>query len=346
MLTIMERDTRLDVLKCIAITLVLVWHLRPLPSMGPLWRLDWVTYWELGLLGVPVLLLISLYLFDRRAARGGRYVARRLGYLVLMLAVWGIVQTVVYLLVDHHLPSLSWQLVYMDGPALPKVGDSVFYFLFDLLLLTAASYAYFRLPARVRTAVGVLVIVASLALFEASSLEAIPALHYFSPLNFLIYVPLAAWLAEPRSYKRLRWYALAAWVVLFAHDLVLAGPVPLSRHLTDFSYYGRASLAAGAVALLTLTLAAKPRRVPLLERAGRYSLGIFALHKYAWYVVATIVADSFLDAHANLEPPLIALLAVAATLVAVWLVAQSPLRRWVGERQPRPLAAAEGNELR
>ncbi len=325
------RDARLDALKGVAIVLVLLWHLQPFAGLGRFWRLTWVFNWQISLLGVPVLFLVSLYLFDRRASRGPSYAAKRLGRIGVLLVIWGVLQSIAYVLIVHRLPAVQISLLYMGGPALPTVGDSVFYFLFDLLLLTGASYLYLRLPARVRALVGVTVVIASLLYFEACALGLLGDIPYFSLLNFVVYIPIAAWLAShSRSCVRLRLPLACAWVVLLVHDVVLRGPIPHSLQLSSFSYYGRDSLVAGATLLLVATLSAKPRPMPALETVGRYSLGLFAVHKYAWYAIATGLGGSFLAGHAKSGPILVAVLTVAVSAAVVWLVLLTPLYTLVG----------------
>lgn len=325
------RDRRLDSLKGVAIILVLLWHLQPFAGLGRLWRISWVFNWQLSLLGVPVLYLVSLYLFDRRASRGLSYAATRARRIGVLLVSWGVLQTLAYVIIVHRLPALQLSLLYMGGPALPTVGDSVFYFLFNLLLLTAASYVFVRLPARARAIVGTAIVLASLVYFEACSVGLLGEIPYFSLLNFVVYIPIAAWLAaHSRSCVRFRTPLTWAWVVLLMHDLVLRGPIPHSLQLSSFSYYGRDSLVVGATLLLVATLSAKPRPMPVLETAGRYSLGLFALHKFAWYAIASALGASYLVAHANIGPMIVAALTVLVSSVVIGLVSLTPAYTLVG----------------
>ena len=197
--------------------------------------------------------------------------------------------------------------------------------------------AYARLPRRPRIVVGWFVVAASAALFEAVTSNRVSRIPYYSPLNFIVYVPLAYWLASLRPSARPSasrfWPALALVYLALAFQDVTVHNV---------SVYGRPSLVVGALVMSMAALAARPRPAPRAELVGRYSLGIFAIHKYAWYVVARSVALSGLSLPrraGELLPCLVALCAVFLTGIAVWLVAASPARALVTEgRRPERVA--------
>jgi peptidoglycan/LPS O-acetylase OafA/YrhL len=341
------RDTRLDVLRGVAIVLVLAWHLQPLRRIWRLYELVWVFNRQITLLAVPVLFVVSLYLLARRVDRGPRYLMARLVRVFSLFAAYAILQVVVSTVVSRSLPAWHWSLVYMGGPVLPRVGDSVFYFLFDLLVLTALMWGYAVLPGRPRIAVGLGAILISLVWFEAAAFGLVSYIPYFSPLNFLVYVPVAYWLASGRAPVAKLWPVLTlAYIAFSIQDLILMSPFGFSLDLSNYCYYGRVSLVAGAVAAIAWTLASKHRRAPVFEVAGRYSLGLYAWHKYAWYVVAVLLAQvAFPGRAGGLEPMLEAAGALCLTILIVWLLSKSPLRWMVTEgRRSTPPAKVQSSD--
>ena len=82
-----------------------------------------------------------------------------------------------------------------------------------------------------------------------------------------------------------------------------------------------------------------------LEIAGRYSLGLFALHKYAWYAIAGALGASFLAAHANTGPMLVAGLTVVVSCAVIGLVLLTPAYTLVGGVSKSKLAKPGHDEL-
>ena len=152
------------------------------------------------------------------------------------------------------------------------------------------------------------------------------------PVNFIIYVPLAAWLASGRVAVARLWPALTvAYLALALQNLVLHSPFGFSLDVGSWSLYGRFSLPVGSLALMTAALALRPRPMAALGLAGKYSLGLFALHKYAWYIVAALLGGLSVPGRTEVLPLITTTLAVALTCLAVWVLAVSPLRPLVTE---------------
>ena len=220
------RDYRLDVLKGLAICLVMLWHTQPFANF---WQLPvhLPTYFfnfEITLTAVPVLFTISLMLLMQRTSRGLVYLRRRLQRLLIVLVVCFAVQVLVYVAALHHWPTIGWHEIWLGGPALPTVGDSVFYFLVNLLLLTALAWPFALLPERWRTIVDLAVIVASGVLFEVLVFSNW-SLPYYSPLNFLVYIPLADLILRYRTgLSRWFWVTVAGFAVLACQDMLLLSP--------------------------------------------------------------------------------------------------------------------------
>jgi peptidoglycan/LPS O-acetylase OafA/YrhL len=92
------RDYRLDVLRGLAIFLVMLWHTRPLADFGqlPVLLPAYFFNFEIALTAVPVLFTVSLMLLMQRTSRGLTYLRRRLQRLLIVLAACFAVQVLVY----------------------------------------------------------------------------------------------------------------------------------------------------------------------------------------------------------------------------------------------------------
>lgn len=323
-----QRDHRLDILRGVAVVLVLLWHLQPLGRFhgAGMTRFTYVANWQVSLVAVPVLFTLSLYLFALHGGDGA-YLLRRCRRLAVLVGFYFVAQIVVYVALEHRWPALGLHQLVMGGPSLPLVGDSIFYFLTDLLALTVLMWLYLRLPGKARVALGVAVVAGSAAYFELRSFG-LAALPYYHVLNFVVYVPVAY--ALGRSAVRLqRWFWLLAglYVASTIQDLLLNGPFSLTHDGGGGQMYGRLSLVAGALVLLLAVQRVRLPRAAALEAAGRYSLGVFALHKWVWLGVALIAAR----VHAGVEtsrlaPVFIAAVVIPSTAALVALLRRRPLR--------------------
>lgn len=312
-----ERQNWLDWVKATAITLVVYWHLHPLPAdSSPLGRAVHLFEFEASLTAVPTFLIASLYLFFPKADASPREGARRLFRLATIYLFWTAVQIAVAAAATRAVPQPSLQWIYMGGPGLPLVYDSIFYYLFDLLLLTALGLGYARLPEPARAILGGAIVLLSLARFQAASLLGWP-MAYLRPDNFLLYVPIAFALSRaPERFVRGRWLLGAAWLSCAAEDVYLER----ARHLDLYgSVYGRCTVAFGALALIGFAAAWRPSAARLPSLLAKYSLGIYAVHKYWQYL--------FLALHQTAAVTLLGTL--AGTAATVFVLSRTPLRRFV-----------------
>lgn len=308
--------------------LVLLWHLQPLGRLrgATAARLVYVFNWQVSLVAVPLLFALSLYLFARRE-RERAYLLRRCRRLAALVGVYSVAQLVVYVALERRWPTLSLHLFLMGGPKLRLVGDSIFYFLLDLLALTVLLWLFLKLPERARLVIALAVAAGSAAFFELRSFG-LAALPYYHLLNFVVYVPVAYALAfHARALQRWFWVAVAAFAALTIQDLLLNGPFSLTGQVGGAQMYGRLSVAVGALVLLLAAQRVRLPRLLALEATGRYSLGVFALHKWVWLGVALVAAR--LDSGAatsRLMPVVIAAVVVPLTAALLIVMRRRPLR--------------------
>jgi hypothetical protein len=336
----MERDLRLDWLKGLAMALVLLWHLHPVSysvtgynHVSTVFRIlvDGF-YWDITLLGVPIFFAVALRLYYARREREAAYFRRRVLWLVGCFVFWTVVQWAVASAVNRGLPGLSWDNIRQGGPELPLVGGSVFYFLFDLIMLVLLAECVLRLPDRTRYVLLVIMGVV-VPLFVFTGLEAAGiALHYSLLTCFIPYVSAAyVWTRWPGRFHNLRWWFTGLWLAGVCLEQVLyrlthavpAGGPP----------YARAAIFFGALSVCAWATSPGSRlggRVTYY--LSRYSLGIFALHKYFQLLMLKVVPEwgvAFAGVELDLRYLAIFVPTLALTFVGVALLAHSPLRRFV-----------------
>src|SRR5258706_5361411 len=315
------RDDRIDLLKTIAISFVVVWHLNPLYVDGApaiAWLVRFFNF-EISLTAVPAFLLVSLALFYPRAGAG---LGRRLLRLGSIYAFWACVQTALAFALTRPRPAPAVVWLWLGGPELPVALASVFYYLYDLIVLTAIAYLYARIAEPWRKALGFSIALVSLVWFEIVLVEKwkIP---YYRLDNFLIYVPVAYYLQRLTRFKLA---FLALYAAYVAQDLYLA-------NLDDVPY-GRGTVFFGALALYGFVMESAPRARPIARVVATYSLGIYAVHKY-WQMALMLWKGSrswnvpVAGATVHLAAAAIFLLTLALTAATVWLLRATPLRRMV-----------------
>ena len=318
------RQPWLDAVKVVATALVVFWHLHPLPTWGPaaLPRAVRFFEFEVSLIAVPTFLIASLYLFFAHGGAAPEKLRGRLSRLGGIYLFWTAVQIAVAVaLGTAGTPSLRW--ITAGGPGLPYVYDSIFYYLFDLLALTALGAGYAHL-GRARAAVGWTVVVGSALYFEWALLAGV-AIPYHRLDAFLLYVPIAhALWARPAAFTRARGLFALGWLVFAAHDVVLGAA---GGALAYRCVYGRITVVLGALALLTAAQAAGLRARPLVTLLSTYSLGIYAVHKY-FQVLGLWLAER--HPVPPLPPSLLVLgVTLVGTAVTLAVLSRTPLRRFV-----------------
>ncbi|MCK4783494.1 MAG: hypothetical protein KAV87_07070, partial [Desulfobacteraceae bacterium] len=169
------------------------------------------------------------------------------------------------------------QHVIMGGPSLPIVGDSVFYFLFNLLLLTCIAFLYAKIKEEWRVKLSCLLVVLCCLYFFRCNFG-VASIPYWRIDNFVVYIPLADICLKKRS----------MWFLFLSLSLFGAFMLYEYRQYEINSIYARNSIVFGAMSFYLgingITLRRLPEKINLLSF---YSLGIFALHKY-WMMIAVV----------------------------------------------------------
>lgn len=319
----------LDSAKGIAIGMIMLSHLNPIsvtgaPPLAP--AIDTLSRmfgtWLMPI-SVPAFLLISLLLYFQKPN-----LRRRMTRLLPVFGFWLVVQYGLYVALFGRIPSMDLSTLARGGPALSGLTGqpSVLYFLFDLILLIVLAELFRRVatrqPASRMRLASILLVLTNLLVFLVLELHQVRVAHWILP-NFLIYIPMA-WLLAQNPHRN--WLGSAAvFVLLNSSELFFALTRPTASVL-DVSGYARVALPFGALALVLWGMQTGPH--PWLEKMGRHSLGLYAVHdtlRILWLRVLP-------EAHVRLGGLTVQLTiyttvaALATTLLLVWLLYRSPLR--------------------
>lgn len=312
--------------------LVLVWHLQPLKVEFAgnqvlslvADRLIRFFNFELTLIAVPAFFLVSLYLLSGKLMESPDSFPRRLGRLVGLYLFWFGVQMTLSFLLQGEIPPLSYDLLRNGGPGLPIVGGSVFFFLFDLIFLFLLLAFFSRMPDAWKRWVGVMVFLISAVAFEVAIFSEWIHLDYPDFINFFYLVPLAfLFFRNPQFLIRRKWWFLGAYVLLaFLHDVGIK--LLLSPHPVRFPTYGRLSIAVGTIALCCFMLDTRIRSNRWIAVVARYSLGIFAIHKFcqlaAHYLIPNTGYYPVLGVGVHLQSLAVFILTAFLVVLALWFM--------------------------
>lgn len=293
-----ERDKSLDALKAISIIFVLLWHLQPIKFViGTNTHIliniasQVVKNFELqiSLTAVPIFYIVSLYLYFQKKPNI-EYFQKRIFNLIKIFVFWQVIHNIFFVLVTKQAPPLSWYNIMGAKPDLPLVGGSVFYFFFDLIILIIIAFIYqFINSDTVRKLINFIIIVFSLAYFEFLCLQKINLPHY-DLRNFIIYIPIALSIANYKNkIIKFKFSFLLLYILFSLHDIYLrANDYPLS-------IYARISIVCGALTIFCFTYTLKITDNFLLQTIAKYTLGLFAFHKYWQCLFLLLIINLGLD---------------------------------------------------
>jgi hypothetical protein len=322
-------------LKAISIVLVLLWHLQPIRSDGIgadhdlafIGRGVTIFYHYITLLAVPTFITVSVYLFMRKAPLTWVDLRKRLIHLGHIFLVWVLVQYLFCFLATGGVPPFSIDTIKVGGPDLPHVGGSVFYFLFLLFKITAISFLFMKLPETIRRILSVLALAASLLYFALSPFYGI-SIATVSTKNFYVCIPIAYCLLRYREILiRFRLIFLSGFIVSIGVEELF------SQHM--LSAYARPSILFGVLYFISAIHAYEFGKSRIVEWLSRYSLGIFALHKYWQFLFVVLMemmracAKDFFPMPAA-ENLLIFSLASALTFASVFALSRTRWKVYVG----------------
>ena len=254
-------------------------------------------------LAVPVFFLISLFLFIVKTNSDNRYFfyrLRRLAYLYLFWVVlWSMHKgdlTTLFQVLNGGIKSVVVFIV--------SAGSSAFYFFFSLLVLTALSLLFTKLPHYVWWALGAI----SVTLLWWSTLTVLNTRsHYWlvafwNPINFLPYVfvaSLAAWHLKNNAVIQNTLFIKITVLFLFLSFIIvsvyegqsIANAIRLQNHtdsssfyqgLSDITgvFYTRTSVLIGASLIFLLSFFVHRPPNAWIKVLSDNSLGIYCIHVF------------------------------------------------------------------
>lgn len=324
------RDHRLDTIKAISICFVVIWHVNPLKSENVLIKgalsllLD-----NMSLIGVPSFLTVSFLLFGRKILdRGPRYFRNRAIRLLQIFLFWFFVQYLLAFLLKGQMAEFSVNLILAGGPGLPRVGGSVFYFLSHLIILTFALYGFLFLPARTKKYLSAAVLCLTFLFFFTSSTTGFE-LPYQYLLSFIVYIPLSYYLLTDMDFfMRHR----KVFVVLFFLALFYERIMRLLYHI-PYAPYSRLSIFFGVILMFIVAYGNVIRPSRHIVVLSKYSLGIFAVHKYFQLLSLTVFEILIGKNHEGLwyasQYPLVLLATIIFTAIFIFLMRNTFLRPYL-----------------
>jgi peptidoglycan/LPS O-acetylase OafA/YrhL len=279
-----SRDAGIDIIKAICIVLILIWHLQPI-SGGMLPYNNYASflgkeairlfYYNITLLAVPTFILISLYLFIKKASQIENYWKKRAMRLIQIFLFWVCIQFIVYLLLGGKLPLPLKTIIPGGGPDLPYVGGSVFYFLFILILCTIWTFLFLKLAENIKLILSIVIVALSCLHFALSPLYGL-GIDTMAMENYYIYIPVAYYLQNYKDkFVQYRIYFFIGFFLSVFAEFTFRGIT---------SAYGRLSIFFGVLSLVSLFMSGRFATNRPIEFLAKYSLGIFALHKYFQYL--------------------------------------------------------------
>lgn len=355
----MERDSRIDTIKAVAILMVLVLHMKPVwfakapPETASYYIGNAAGMFNAFVAGsaVPLFMLASLALFARRimdmATNQASYLRRRIFRLGEVFLFWTALQGLIHAairwagglrpLVDMHGGPL--RLILKGGPDLPQVGGSVFFFLLVLLELTIITYALIKLlpggrsSAHSRTGPGAAICISSIicliAYYEYLQASAPGAVGYWDTRAYLVYAPAAWLLVRTDMVIRMNsflWAAYIAFVVYEFYKAIHLGIYP------DGYHRGAVFFGAAAIFGAILKYGGLPAGSPGIA-LSKYSLGIYATHKYWWLLYDHLLSSiDFVKAHSTgyrLDYAMASALTALSLWVSLGLIGKTPIGKYI-----------------
>jgi hypothetical protein len=340
------RDNSIDLIKSIAIVFILLLHLKPIvPSdftldsfwvSGLSFLVDFLNK-QIFLLSVPSFIIVSLYLYHKKYQQNILYTKKRLTGLLKIFIFWQSMQLLVYFgLKKINLPlnlnltipeSDLMAVVSGSGPNLPIIGGSVFYFLFVLIILTIVYFLNLTISktkvfSQSLILVNLIIIVILLIYFEYLNWNNVN-IKYYRLTNFFIYVPATYIIAsKPRTFLHYRWYYAAVFFLFSCQDYFL------SHHGYQLSKYARVSIFFGCLWFVAMIF---QRQIPtnkVSQFLSKYSLGLFALHRY-FQLLFTLVFANFATLTSNTLNLTVFVATIILSITFVYVLGFTPLKKFV-----------------
>jgi hypothetical protein len=255
-----------------------------------------IIHFNILYLSVPVFFVVSLFLLNEKWMYGNFHLFARLERLIYLYCFWVGVLMLFYRLEDKLClikpDNISkWIIFIVTG------GNSVFYFLFSLILLTVISFVLFKLSAGIHWAlllfstVPIWFFPVVVKVFNASPILT----AFWNPLNFLPYVFISSLTCKYMKEKKdLLHTILYRRIISIVFGVCVVSAVIewcCFRDFHNFVYNGsafpsltRMSLVAGTCFLFLVSFYVQRPSWAMISFLSDYSLGIYCIHGFVyWY---------------------------------------------------------------
>ena len=329
------RDAGLDLLKAISIIFVLLWHLQPFKFFQESGIISNIFNYlldifniQVSLTAVPIFIVVSLYLFFA-TSNNHNDLKKRLARILQVFIFWSAIQFMFSYFAIGKIPQPSVKMIMGVAPELPFVGDSVLYFLFNLFFVTAIAFLFKQAKAKLQRILSIITIVFYLINFEIISSPGINVfIPYWNLENFIIYIPIAFYLAKYKEkILKFKKYYLLAYIVFSIQDIYLR----YSNYGT--SIYARNSIVFGALTIFCFVYPLEIKNSKYVQLLSKYALGIYAIHKYwqSLFIILISHSNNLTNLTLNLNWLwfCVAVITVIFTFGSVYLLSWTKLRRFV-----------------
>jgi hypothetical protein len=324
---LMQRDYRLDFARAICILLVLLLHTNMIqPSSYFLSTFVYLCRYYIMLLAVPIFFIISFYIFFIKC-NSVDYFRHRMKHLFDVFFFWIVIQQIFCHIVQRSgtlaapsdvmafLPTIG----FYQWPPLDSLQiQGLYYYLYDLIILTAMAYPLLHISERNRLRVSLGIAIISLAAFSIY-----PAIHHDPGIasleNFVVYIPLGYILSKYPKVTNYRWLFMTGFLISSFIEIILGHYYPPA--------YARIPVVFGSLGIFTFMLSRNSKERSVFNFFSHYSLGIYVIHRYYQFIAIEIILLS--GASRTMLPLVSGIIAVSLTILSVYLIGRTPLRKFV-----------------
>lgn len=247
-------------------------------------------------LAVPGFIIISIFLFFSRTNATHKEDLKRINSLFHLYVFW----TGLWILSLDQYPEMPVSEIFLY---IIRGGNSHFYFLFSLLLITmiAAFSQHLDRPKTIILAIISLVMVQSFPIINIFDPQYINFVSHWNPLQFIPFVfigkLIAEWQANPQKKEQAITKIILTLLVVYIIIAKVEWEYLLHENhslaqITTLPSYARISLTIGAAGLLVFALQSKSPAPKAIKILSDSSLGIYATHMFIYrYIFSFFPTD-------------------------------------------------------
>lgn len=325
-MTVDKRDYRLDLLRVLAISMIVLMH-SPLPNSGSGFVLSGISYFTAP--GLVLFFVISGALLLDNQLNTKDFLRRRFSKILYPTLFW----TLFYLCVSYvkHTPSLSAVLKSLMSIPFAAQGHGVLWFMYTLsglylLVPILSRWLHHASKREVESYLllwGVTLMFPYLKLWLEINESRTGVLYYFA--GYVGYFVLGYYLKHHYEYQK--WHVIAALAIAFV--------VPLALYSSgiEFDFYSALWYLSLPVAMMAFVVYVLVMRIPnkqlrFIGMVSKLSFGIYFIHIFLIkYIIWNI--DTINQLPGLVQIPVIAMSAFLLSLFLSWLISKLPFSKYV-----------------